>query len=357
MSRKVMVAMSGGVDSSAAALLLKQSGYDIGGMTLSLYCDGEFAPSEDAADAKRVCEALGAEHYLFDMREDFRRCVIDRFAEGYRIGETPNPCVECNRSIKFSGVLQRAEKLGYDLIATGHYVISEYDAAAQRWILRRACDPAKDQSYVLYVLSQHTLSKTLFPLGGLNKAEIRELAEQSGLATARKRESQDICFVPDGDYGEFLVSTLGLEAKHGSFVDTDGKILGEHHGHIRYTIGQRRGLGVSSDRRIFVLSKDIVNNRIVLGDEELLFERRMTVRDVNWVSVKAPDMPIKAQVKARYRQSAQPAWIFPGENGVTVEFDRPQRALTPGQAAVFYDGDVVLGGGTICANEQGGEKL
>lgn len=356
MNRKVMVAMSGGVDSSAAALLLKRAGYDICGMTLSLYCDGEYAPSEDAADAKKVCDALGAEHHLFDMRDEFRRCVIDKFAEGYRIGETPNPCVECNRSIKFSGVLQRAQKLGYDFIATGHYVTSEYDSAAERWMLRRACDISKDQSYVLYVLTQDILSKTLFPLGALSKAEIRELAEQSGLATARKRESQDICFVPDGDYGEFLVSKLGLEARHGSFVDTDGKILGEHRGHIRYTIGQRRGLGVSADRRIFVLSKDTDSNRIVLGDEELLFERRMTVRDVNWVSVKAPTAPIKAQVKARYRHNAQPATIFPGENGVTVEFDQPQRALTPGQAAVFYDGDVVLGGGTICAKKQGGEE-
>ncbi len=356
MNQKVMVAMSGGVDSSAAALLLKRSGYDICGMTLALYCEGEFSPSEDAADAKRVCRALGAEHHLFDMREDFRRCVIDKFAEGYRIGETPNPCIECNRSIKFSGVLERAESLGYDLIATGHYVIKEYDAAAERWLLRRAADQQKDQSYVLYVLSQHTLSKTLFPLGVLSKSEIRELAEQSGLATARKRESQDICFVPDGDYGEFLVNKLGIEAKHGSFVDTDGKILGEHRGHIRYTIGQRRGLGVSADRRIFVLSKDTESNRIVLGDEELLFERRMRVRDVNWVSIKAPDAPVRALVKSRYRQNAQPAWIFPGENGVLVEFDQPQRALTPGQAAVFYDGDVVLGGGTICPKETGGEK-
>jgi len=347
MAGKVMVAMSGGVDSSAAALLLKEAGYDICGATLALWSEDDVQP-QDAYDAKRVCDTLGVPHYLFDMKEQFKRCVIDAFAESYRIGETPNPCVECNRKIKFAGVSKLAKEAGYDHIATGHYVINEYDKEADRWILRRACDPAKDQSYVLYVLSQDMLSKTIFPLGGLEKDDIRKLALKHDLVTARKKESQDICFVPDGDYGEFLVSKLGLKAEHGYFVDVNGKKLGEHHGQIRYTIGQRRGLGVSADRRLFVLEKNIIKNEIVLGDEELLFCRRMRVRDINWVSVAAQDKPIKAQVKARYRQSAQPAWIYPDENGAVVEFDASQRALTPGQAAVFYDGDVVLGGGTIC---------
>ena len=361
MNKKVMVAMSGGVDSSAAALLLQQQGYDICGVTLSLYSNDDILQTseektccslDDVEDARRVCTKLGVDHFVFNMKQQFREKVIDTFANSYKIGETPNPCIECNRHIKFSGVLNRAEQLGFDMIATGHYVISEYDPAAERWILRRAVDPNKDQSYVLYVLTQDMLSKTLFPLGGLNKSQIREIAEQHELINARKRESQDICFVPDGDYAAFLIKKLGVKTKNGKFVDTEGKTLGEHKGIIRYTIGQRRGLGVSADRRLFVIDKNIKENKIILGDEPLLFKNRMWVRDVNWVSIKPPNGKVLAQVKSRYRQNAQSAVLHPMENGVLVEFEQPQRALTTGQAAVFYDGDVVLGGGTISPFEE-----
>ena len=346
MKKRVLAAMSGGVDSSVAALLLKEQGYDLCGATLSLY------GTEDDTDAQKVCGLLDIEHHTFDMRERFFRDVIEPFAKGYQSGETPNPCIECNRSIKFSGVLEKAQQLGCELIATGHYAISQYDGEAQRWILRRAADAQNDQSYVLYVLTQQQLSKTLFPLGGLDKSEIRAIAESRGLINARKKESQDICFVPDGDYGGFLSEKLGISSPPGRFVDICGNTLGCHRGVIRYTIGQRRGLGVSADRRLFVLGKDIAKNEITLGDEQLLFSRRMTLRGENWVSIAPPVSSIRAQVKARYRQSAQPAWIHPAEEGVVVEFDAPQRAITTGQAAVFYDGDVVLGGGTIAFSEQ-----
>lgn len=354
--KKVMVAMSGGVDSSAAALLLQRQGYSLCGATLVLYANADIGLSDtrtccsldDVEDARRVCTKLGMDHFVFNMKEPFKRGVITPFAEGYRRGETPNPCVECNRSIKFSGVLERAHQLDCDAIATGHYVRREYDAAADRWLLKKARDPSKDQSYVLYVLDQTTLSQTLFPLGGLSKQEVRALAGEAGLITAKKAESQDICFVPDGDYARFLTDTFGLASEPGNFVSPQGDVLGRHAGMIHYTLGQRRGLGVSADRRLFVIGKDLQKNTVTLGDEPLLMRRRMTVDALNWVSVAKPGGSVRAQVKSRYRQSAQPAWLHPQEDGrLTVEFDQPQRALTPGQAAVFYAEDIVLGGGTI----------
>ncbi len=354
--KKVMVAMSGGVDSSVAALLLQRQGYSLCGATLVLYansdiglCDTRTCCSlDDVEDARRVCTRLGIDHFVFNMKAQFKQGVIDPFAEGYRRGETPNPCVECNRSIKFSGVLDRARQLDCDAIATGHYVQRDYDAATGRWLLKKAKDPAKDQSYVLYVLTQQTLAQTLFPLGGLTKQEVRALAEEEGLVTAKKSESQDICFVPDGDYAGFLTKTLGVASEPGRFVSPQGAVLGQHAGMIHYTLGQRRGLGVSADRRLFVVEKDMRQNTVTLGDEALLMQRQMVVDALNWVSVAAPQGSIRAQVKSRYRQSAQPAWLHPQEDGsLVVEFDLPQRALTPGQAAVFYADDIVLGGGTI----------
>lgn len=346
---RIMVAMSGGVDSSAAALLLARAGRALCGATLLLWQDGSPAPA--AGDARAVCAALGIEHHLFDLREEFVRSVVLPFAEGYRRGETPNPCVECNRSIKFTGLLARAEPLGCRRIATGHYARIERDGGG-RFLLRRGIDPGKDQSYVLYVLSQETLSRTLFPLGELTKGEVRELAAQAGLSCAGRPESQDICFVPDGDYAGFLERRLGILSPPGPFLSPEGEPLGEHRGLIRYTIGQRRGLGISAGERLFVLGKDPARNRIVLGEEARLYAARMAVSAVNWVSCAPPSGPVRALVKSRYRQQAQPAWLHPGPDGVTVEFDRPQRALTPGQAAVFYDtdtGEYLLGGGTIRA--------
>lgn len=359
--KKVMVAMSGGVDSSVAALLLQQQGYALCGATLSLYSNSDIGLEEtktccsldDVEDARRVCAKLGIDHYVFNMKAQFKQGVIEPFATGYQRGDTPNPCIECNRTIKFSGVLTKAQQLDYDSIATGHYVQREYDAVAGRWLLKKAKDPAKDQSYVLYVLTQPMLAQTLFPLGGLSKNEVRQLAEEKGLVTARKSESQDICFVPDGDYAGFLTRTMGVISEPGRFVDPAGKELGQHQGIIHYTLGQRRGLGVSADRRLFVVEKNVTHNTVVLGDEALLMQRQMKVKALNWVSIDAPGGSIRAQVKSRYRQSAQPAWLHPQEDGgLIVEFDMPQRALTPGQAAVFYAEDIVLGGGTIDCGQQ-----
>lgn len=357
MMGKIMVAMSGGVDSSVSALLLQKQGNSICGATLQLYTNDDIGLSEtktccsldNVNDARHVCAKLGVDHFIFNMKEQFKRDVIGAFAEGYKCGETPNPCIECNRSIKFSGMIKRAEQLEYDAIATGHYVQREFDSISGRWLLKKAVDQSKDQSYVLYVLSQETLSHTHFPLGGLKKAQVREIAEKQEIITARKSESQDICFIPHGDYVRFLTQTMGVISESGNFITPQGEVLGKHEGMIHYTLGQRRGLGVSSDRRLFVVKKDIANNAVVLGDEDLLMERCMKVDSINWVSIKPPNSSFRAQVKSRYRQPAQPAWLHPQEDGsLKVEFDLPQRALTPGQAAVFYEDDIVLGGGTIC---------
>ena len=356
MKEKIMVAMSGGVDSSVAALLLQQQGHPICGATLQLYsndsiglCDSKTCCSlDDVDDARRVCNKLNIDHFVFNMKEQFKHQVISVFARGYQCGETPNPCIECNRSIKFNCVLARAMQLDFDAIATGHYVQREYDAGSGRWLLKRAVDQNKDQSYVLYVLTQEVLSRTYFPLGGLSKQQVREAAEAHGLVTAKKSESQDICFVPDGDYARFLNEVMGIVSEPGHFITPQGEVVGRHSGMLNYTIGQRRGLGISADRRLFVISKNLHDNTVVVGDESLLMQRRMMVDSLNWVSIKPPDAPVRADVKSRYRHPAQPAWLHPQDDGrILVEFDLPQRALTPGQAAVFYHDDIVLGGGTI----------
>jgi tRNA-specific 2-thiouridylase len=346
-----MVAMSGGVDSSVAALLLMRAGLSICGATLRLDADdasGACCSPDNVEDARRVAGRLGIDHHVFDFSKIFRRKVVDRFVEGYLGGETPNPCVECNRSVKFGPLLSRARLSGCGCIATGHYVRREYDAAAGRWYLRRAADAGKDQSYVLYTLTQDELAHTLFPLGELHKSEVRALAAQSGLASAHRPDSQDICFVPGGDYAAFL-ERMGVQSPPGRFVGPGGEEIGTHRGIVRYTVGQRRGLGISAPQRLFVIEKNPADNTVRVGAEELLFSRRMLVRDVIWSAIAPPQGPLRAQVRARYRQAAQPAQIFPQpDGGALVEFDAPQRALAPGQAAVFYDGDVVLGGATIC---------
>lgn len=357
MAKKVMVAMSGGVDSSMAAALLCDRGYEVCGATLKLFSGEEFGLGDEAgsccslsdvADARSVADRLGFDHHVFQFGDRFRRDVIDRFAASYARGATPNPCIDCNRYIKFDKLLERADLLGMDCIATGHYARIEQDPDTGRYLLKKAADETKDQTYVLYAMTQRQLSRTLFPLGNLRKGQVRTLAAQRGLITAQKPDSQDICFVPDGDYAAFLEEKLGIASTPGDFTDASGKVLGTHKGIAHYTVGQRRGLGLSLGAPVYVVAIDAARNRVVVGEESELYRRDMLVKDINWISVARLDRPVNADVKIRYSKKAAPAALHSAEDGrVLVRFREPQRAVTPGQAAVFYMGDAVLGGGVI----------
>ena len=342
---KVLVGMSGGVDSAAAALLLQQAGLEAVGCTLRLYCCGE----DSAADARRVAEHLGMAFYPRAFETLFRELVMDHFVDGYRAGRTPNPCIQCNRHVKFEALLHTADELGIHYIATGHYARVVYDEETGRWQLLRGADTRKDQSYVLYPLTQRQLSRLLLPLGGYDKASVRAIAQERGLINANRKDSQDICFIPDGDYTAFLQQYGGVELRPGEFVDTAGKILGRHRGLECYTTGQRRGLGVSADRPLYVLGKNADSNTVVLGDERELYSTQVWAEDFNWVSLAPISLPMEVTAKTRYSQNEAAATLYPEEEGrVRVVFREAQRAVTAGQALVVYRGEAVVGGGTIC---------
>ena len=352
--KRALVAMSGGVDSSVSAFLMKEAGFDCTGVTMRLF-DNEDAGMEreksccsldDVEDARAVANRLGIPYFVFNFKADFKRCVIDRFIEAYECGATPNPCIDCNRFLKFERLYHRAREIECDCIATGHY--ARIEKSGGRFLLKKAKDLTKDQSYVLYSLTQEQLAHTRFPLGEFEKSEVRKIAEEHGFVNAKKHDSQDICFVPDGDYAKIIELHTGKSYPHGNFVGIDGKILGEHKGIIRYTIGQRKGLGLALPESLYVCEKRTDTNEVVLGRNEDLFSREFDVSDINWIAFDTPPEKFRASVKIRYRQKEQPAEIIKdGENKVHVVFDEPQRAITSGQAAVFYDGDAVIGGGTI----------
>ena len=352
---KVMVGMSGGVDSSVAAKLLIDSGYDVTGVTLKLFDGGDISEDfrtccslSDVEDARSVCYRLGIDHFVFNFKEAFRKKVINQFTESYLNGKTPNPCIECNRHIKFDKMLRRAEALGFDYIATGHYAERVYDYKTNRYILKRPKDRSKDQTYVLYGLTQYQLSKTLFPLGEYEKSDIRRIAEAAGLINSRKPDSQDICFVPDGDYASFIKKNTGAEIKEGNFISADGDVIGRHKGIINYTIGQRRGIGISIGKPAYVTDKNALENTVTIGDESNLYKSEITAYDVNLISLDSISDEMRVTAKVRYSRNEQAAVVIPSGNGeVLVKFDEPQRAPASGQAVVFYDGDVVIGGGTI----------
>ena len=349
--RSVLAGMSGGVDSAAAAALLLEAGYEAVGCTLRLYDGGEpgrCCSLEDVEDARAAARRLGMEFYVFNFTDLFRREVMDAFAADYRRGRTPNPCVQCNKRVKFDALLRRADELDIDWIATGHY--ARVERAEGRWRLLRGLDRRKDQSYVLYPLTQRQLSRLLLPVGAYEKAAVRALAAERGLLNAAKPDSQDICFVPDGDYSAFLQRRGDVEFLPGDFVDAAGNVLGRHRGLARYTTGQRRGLGVSADRPLYVVGKDLASNRVILGDEADLCSRTVWAEDFNWISVDPGPMAVTA--KTRYSQTEAPAWLYPeGDGLVRAVFDQPQRAVTPGQSLVAYAGDAVAGGGVICRAE------
>lgn len=338
--KKAVIAMSGGVDSSVAALLMKNEGYECVGATMQLYIEG------DCSDAKQVADKLSMPFYIFPFKDEFKKNVIDKFVASYEQGKTPNPCVECNRTLKFGAMLDKMYELKADFVVTGHYAKVEFENGEYK--LKKADDAAKDQSYFLYMLTQDKLKHIKFPLGEYTKPQIREIAEKNGLITARKKDSQDICFVPNGDYVSFIKEYNGKTYEKGHFIHKDGKVFGEHKGIINYTVGQRKGLGISYTKPLYVLNIQPDTRNVILGDNEDLFTDTVTAENVNIISGKPLTEPIRCYARIRYRHKEQPATAYQDENGLLyVKFDEPQRAVTKGQSLVLYDGDTVLGGGEI----------
>lgn len=372
MKKKVLVAMSGGVDSSVASFLLKEEGYDVVGLTMCLGIkegdDGKprCCGVQAIEDAKRVCRKLKIPHYVMDFSKELEEKVVNNFISEYLKGRTPNPCIDCNRYIKFGTLLKKAISMGFDFLATGHYAGIMFDNQRKRYLLRKGVDYQKDQSYWLYAMTQEQLKYTLMPLGNLTKERVRQIAREKGLPVANKPESQEICFIPDNNYGEFLKEYIPLEARPGPIINKEGKVIGEHRGIIFYTIGQRKGIGIAARESLYVTAIDKESNTIVIDKKEEVYGDELIANNVNFIDIEKLKTPIRIEAKIRYLHRCSPATIIPlSEDKVKVRFDHPQWAITPGQAVVFYqsvvhlpspageagakqgNGDIVIGGGTI----------
>ena len=354
--KTAIIAMSGGVDSSVAAWLMKEQGFDCIGVTMKLFYNEDIGLSrensccslDDVEDARSVCYKIDMPYYVFNFSDRFKHDVIDRFIRAYENGMTPNPCIDCNRYLKFNKLYHRARELDRHYVVTGHYARIDRDSDTGRYLLKKGLDPSKDQSYVLYAMTQDQLAHTLFPLGELTKDQTRQIAESQGFINARKHDSQDICFVQTGDYAAFIEEQTGKKCPEGNYIDKDGNVLGRHRGVIHYTIGQRKGLGIALCEPMYVCAIDPEANTVTLGRNEDLFSRSLIAKDVNLISVPSIDTPMKVKAKIRYRQQEQPATVTQiDEDTIRIDFDEPQRAITKGQSAVLYDGDIVVGGGTI----------